>query len=375
MPNTHEIHTSERKSFKACRRKWNWIFRENYYPTTTAKPLEFGIAYHKAMETFYNPETWKMDREVIGELAVKVFVDECEKQRRAFLQDMDSTYLEEDVQQDYDDRVELGSGMLRYYYKKIHPVVDKGFKPIDVEVAFEVPIPNPETGEPLRCKCHNEIIYYAGRIDMLAEDDFGDYWIFDWKTAARLSGDNDEYLYLDDQISSYVWALRKKLNLPVQGFVYVEQKKGFPQEPKPNKTRRLGCLYSVSKTQEVEYETYLQAIKENDTDAYQSGAYDEYLEWLKVEGPKFYDRFQIVKSPKELEEIEYNLSLEAMDMTDPDLRIYPSAGRFGCNFCAFRQVCLGKNMQEDYVYTLETLFEKREHYYVRENETTEQKEM
>jgi hypothetical protein len=54
----HEIHTSERKSFRACRRRWDWLFRGHYYPVETAKPLEFGIAYHKAMEVWYNPDTW-----------------------------------------------------------------------------------------------------------------------------------------------------------------------------------------------------------------------------------------------------------------------------------------------------------------------------
>jgi hypothetical protein len=60
-------------------------------------------------------------------------------------------------------------------------------------------------------------------------------------------------------------------------------------------------------------------------------------------------------------------------MIDPNLRIYPSAGRFGCSFCAFRQPCLEANSQGDVMFTLEQLFEKREHYYVRQEASTESK--
>lgn len=59
---THEIHTSERKSFRGCRRRWDWIFRGNYYPVVTAKPLEFGIAYHLAQG--YGSPTQSEDVEV-----------------------------------------------------------------------------------------------------------------------------------------------------------------------------------------------------------------------------------------------------------------------------------------------------------------------
>jgi len=87
----------------------------------------------------------------------------------------------------------------------------------------------------------------------------------------------------------------------------------------------------------------------------------------------YYQRFQIHKSEEELEQIVINIGLEALDMIDPKIRVYPSAGRFSCQTCAFRQPCLGRNRQEDYTYTLKTLFEQREHYYVREEASTESK--
>jgi hypothetical protein len=404
----HEIHTSERKSFRACRRRWDWIFNDRYYPLVTAKPLEFGTAFHAAMEKYYDPDTWAWDREVVGALAIETFVKECEAQRKMALEQRGDTYLEEDVQADYDERVELGKGMLKYYVKDVAPKLDKGWKPVQVEIEFMLPIPNPETGDAVMwCRCwqcweryyvwygkqpledRNKIgspdgafnthtppswfkglpIVYAGRIDMLAQAADGSLWIFDWKTARTVS-EKYEFLYLDDQVASYVWALRK-LGLNVRGFIYHEQKKAFPQAPVKNKVRRLGRIFSVSKTQDTDYQSYLEAIKEEDAEAYEGGLYDEYLTYLEEQGILFYMRHQIYKSDAEIQETERNIGYEALDMTDPNLRIYPSPGRFGCNFCAFQEPCKEKNAQGDYLYVLNSLYVRREHYYLREKPSTE----
>lgn len=391
----HEIHTSERRSFRGCRRRWDWIFRESYYPVITAKPLEFGTAFHLAMETYYNPDTWNWDREIVAAYAIKAFTEKCMAQKQKALNATNQVALDPDVEADYAERVLLGQGMLKYYFEQVAPTLDKGWHPVKVEIEFMVPIPHPETGDGMWCKCDvcwnkwfdkfsgepdfqdnrrgwfGLPVVYAGRLDMLAEDDAGDYWIFDWKTARNVSKD-DEFLYLDDQVGSYPWALWK-LGIKVRGFIYHEQRKGFPQPPKKNKQRRLGCLFSVAKNQDVDYETYLAAIQAEDAQAYEQGYYDEMLTWLQEAGVEYYKRHQIHKSQDELLEIEQNIGWEALDMIDPNIRIYPSPGRFGCTYCAFRQPCLEKNARGDYQYALDTLFERREHYYIREEPSTESK--
>lgn len=409
---SHEIHTSERKSYRGCRRRWDWHFRQNWTPQGMAPPLEFGIAFHKAMEVIYDPETWDMDKEVVGELAVKTFVDECQKQKKKYLLESNEPALEDAVEEEYKGRVELGKGMLRYYYREQLPKHPDGFRPVKVEIPFEVPIMHPDTGQPLMCKCdkcwdmfnlqqkkdapvpvtvgggfNNPTedwvenisdesadpreswpglpVTYAGRIDCIGIDENGDYWIIDWKTAAQISKD-EEFLYLDDQIGSYVWALRMILNLPVRGFIYHEQKKGYPKPPEQNKQRRLGRLYSVNKQADTDYETYLATVKEHDADAWKEGLYDDHLAFLRNEGTVFYKRFVIFKTDEELEEIGINIGHEAIEMTDPNIRVYPNAGRFACKFCAFRQPCLGKNRRDDYTYTLQTLFRKEPPYWYRQ---------
>lgn len=384
----HEIHTSERKSFRACRRRWDWLFRDNYYPKVTAKPLEFGVAFHKGMEVYYDPATWNDPREIVQQEAIKAFVDSCEEQKTKAILEFGHLYLENEQEQDYAERVELGRGMLNYYFTRVAPQEDIGWVPVKVEIGFMVAIPNPETGEEaIWCKCdhcwekiiawgekgnfaptNRDIwiglpVVYAGRLDMLAQDHNGAYWIFDWKTARSIAEKYD-FLYLDDQVASYVWALRK-LGLKIMGFVYHEQRKGFPLPPKKNVNRRLGRMFSVAQNQDTGYDIYLETVSTEDNEAYEAGLYDDFLEFLKNDGIIYYMRHQIAKSDAEMEETERNIGFEALDMIDPSLRIYPSPGRFGCNFCAFQTPCIEANSQGDYKFALNTMFEIKEPYYVR----------
>lgn len=396
----HSIHTSERRSFRGCRRRHNWIYRHRYYPTVTPKPLEFGVAYHAAMEVYYDPQTWDQ-RDVAASLALVKFKQVCKEQLTAY-ERMNGPAAPE-VEEDYAERLELGLGMLRYYFKFTSPQYDNGFRPVKVEIGFEVPITGPN-GETVWCKCdlcfaemktywlregyteenvrthlapnwQGLPVTYGGRIDALVEDHDGNYWVVDWKTAARLAGIDpgaeDDFLYLDDQITSYCWALWV-LGIRVQGFVYHEQKKAYPLEPEPLKRARLDGLFSQSKSLPTTYEVYKRTVEENDPVGFQSGAYDSHLAWLKEEGYRFENRRQIHRTVHELEEAGKNIYLEALDITDPNLRIYPSPGRYACAFCAFQQPCLGQNRGEDYEYSLETMFDKRErHYYQKQALSTD----
>ena len=425
---THSIHTSERRSFRACRRRWKWLFTDHLYPTVTPKPLEFGSAFHKGMEAWYEPTTWNKDPETRQTLATLAFVNLCNEQKAKYLQ-LNDGRIDPAVEQDFDERLELGRGMIKYHCEQVSPRLDQSFTPVAVEIEFEVPITSPEgvasngvriaKGMQLWCKCdncftmwmnspHGEAhhsewlarqqrpstyddphmghfdghqskqyyrqmgwqglpVTYGGRIDMFAADEHGRYWVFDWKTAARLSGQeetdsSDDFIYLDDQITSYVWALWV-LGLNVAGFVYHEMKKGYPKEPEPNTRLYQGRWYSVNKQQDTSLEIYHRTISENDPAGLASGAYDEFLEWLKQSGPRYYSRKQVHRNETELINAGVNIYLEALDMVDPNLRLYPSPGRFGCTTCAYRQPCLGLNRGEDVEYLLDTTFEKRPHRY------------
>lgn len=404
----HSIHVSERKSFRGCRRRWSWIFRDMWYPPITAKPLEFGVAYHKAAEYWYDPDFWGNDRDVRMIETLQVFRNECKRQMLEYKHKVNTGLVQqfesdEDVESDYKARIELGQGMLREMFKQSAELDHETYTPVGVEVKFEVPIKT-EDDQTLWCTCdrckkkfkafitnggwpewlegftHADEdwdeylerdwiglpVTFGGRIDMLAQDIYGRYWIFDWKTAARLStgdpGSPDDFLWFDDQITSYCWALWT-LGMDVAGFVYHEQKKAMAEEPEPLKRPYKGALYSQNKQKDYDYEVYKKTVEENDPSGFQAGVYDEYLEYLKEYGGVYYKRHTITRNEHELRAAGIAIAYEAEEMTNQNLRIYKSAGRFSCGNCAFKEPCLAIDRGEDYLYTLESLFEKRTKLY------------
>lgn len=391
----HSIHTSTRRAFRSCRRRWYWSDREMWFPKVTPPPLEFGVAFHKAMEAYYNPLMWGRSFLAQQGVALKAFSDECDRQLRRYRRLNGEPEVE--VLEEYKARKTLGLNMIKYYTSAVSPVYDRGFTPVRVEVPFEVLIRGPQ-GEIIRCTCdqcwkrfRNYLIRngqtpqqrkpenffglpvtYGGRLDMLAQDDIGRYWIFDWKTTSRLldEGKEESFLELDDQVASYVWALRTAYGIPVAGFVYVEIKKAYPQPPEELSRVYKGRKFSTNKQFLTTYQIYRNHVQVHDPDGYHNGLYDDHLAWLRDEGPRFHQRHQIHKNEHEIEEVGKNIYLEARDMIE-NPRIYPQPGRWSCPSCLYRQPCLGMNQGEDWQYMLETMFEKREKHYWEEEPSTE----
>jgi hypothetical protein len=325
------------------------------------------------METFYDPETWSTtSKEEKASRAILAFTDECERQRANFLEATNQERVMVAEGDDYSERIDLGIGMIEHYANYIHPVEDDWFRPVMVEVPFQVPLNNPRTGEPIRCftpgtnegQCGQfhpvgALVTFDGRVDMLIEDIAnGGYFVWDHKTAASIQ-QNDNYLQLDDQVGGYSWALRSVLGLDVRGFIYAEYRKDYPKPPALLKNTIKGRNFSTNKQQGTNLAVFLEHVKKYDFDSYSNGCYDEFIGWLKSkDAPVFHKRFPIIKTPYELDQIGYNVSMQAVEMTTPSLPIYPAPGRYTCSGCGYYTPCNGKNRGEDYDYTLSTLYRK-----------------
>lgn len=387
----HSIHTSERKAFRACRRRWNWSYRQGFHPTVMPKPLEFGIAWHVAMETWYNPDTWKTDRKLAYAKTVGIFMKTLDDQLKRY-EELNGTPDDETLQ-DYLERRTLGLKMIDYYCLRISPLLDKDLTPLAVEIPFEVDME-------FDCKCNRcwdlfvnfELkndkswtsirkrsedagsigamdewrsewkglpVTFGGRIDAIFQDSEGRILVFDWKTTARILDGEDEaaFLQLDDQVGGYPVALYK-LGRQVDGFIYHEQKKAIPEPPEQLKRMYKGKMFSTGKDKNVEYTTFLNTIMKEDLYAYNNGLYDEYLEYLMGPmAPKFYQRHTILKTDTQMNNFWEDLKLEAEDMLQ-NPNVYPQASRFSCNSCLYRQPCEAKNRGEDAQYLLDTMFTK-----------------
>jgi len=387
MANTHEIHTSEIRSFLGCRRRWNWAYRDRIVPDTPARPLQFGIAFHVAMETFYDPDTWSQTTaEEKTKRAIDAFINECEKQRLAYLKATGQTSLLQADGDDYAERIDLGIGMLEWYGKQIHPKEDYWFKPVMVEVPFQVPIIDPSTGEPLRCYAppvdfsgfiehsdHGEclrtcgqvhpygaVVTFDGRIDAIMQDLVnGGYLLWDHKSAAQIRKD-DRLLQLDPQVNGYMWAAVVGLQMDVRGFLYVEYRKDYPKPPAPLTKSYKGRKFSTNKTSPTDLENFTRTVQRFDPPGYKAGVYDEFIAWLQgPEAPTYHRRFTILKDKKNLKSIGQQLYDIASDMISQDLTIYPNAGHFSCSGCAYYTPCLSMFLGEDHQHALSSTPFKR----------------
>lgn len=352
----HEIHNSERKSFRSCRRRWDWAYRDGYVPMEPEPALTFGIAFHRGLETFYNPDAWTAtDVEEKLTAAIEAFLVECNIQKQQYLKDHSLRELPEEKEDEFLNSLDLGSGMLAYHAQFVHSDFDDWFKPVMVEIPFEVPLMDPDrpgmllhcTNSPACGQTHSNdpnsddsIVVYAGRVDALMEDlRYGGYFVWDHKTASLLAKD-EEFLQLDDQVGGYSWALSVMLNLDVRGFIYAESRKDFPRPPRLLKRMHKGCLFSTSMTQATSIEIFEPYVAKHDPEAFIAGKYDEYLEFLRsAAATQFSQRFTVIKSDEELFNIGENIAVEAADMVRSP-RIYPNVSRFHCKSCKYRQPCI-----------------------------------
>ena len=373
----HEIHVSEIREFQKCHWAWSWKYVEKLYPYTSAEPLEFGTAMHAGMEARYDPNHYAQT-EVAEALAIVKFNETNQKQfetakKRAGI------FFDESLIEQYENRRSLGIRMLEYYFTEISKQ-EHDFTPIAVEQNFIVPIP-------ILCYCEQCDIRWnkwisdndydgpyrfvglpvvlEGKIDLVLQYENGKVWVRDWKNIGRFS-DSVEWLENDLQLNLYLWALWK-LGADIGGFEYFESKKMVPETPEPMKRRSSGRLYSVDKTKPYIYDTYLAEIESGDPVAHGQGLYDEYLTWLKVDGPQFYRMTKVRKSQFAMEAMEEFLRAMAHDILQSRVhtdRQYPSPTKFGCLYCEFRQPCIERMNGQPYDDMIDALFvRKKKHYY------------
>ena len=379
MTTSHQIHTSEVRSFLGCRRRWDWSYRERIVPETSPKPLQFGIAFHVGMEAFYNPEDWSQTTpNEKTTTAVGTFIQECERQRNEFLKATNQTTLLHADGDDYQDRIDLGIGMLEWYGLQIHPKHDTWFKPVMVEVPFQVPIVNPSTDEELRCwappanryedeeltgeerrrTCgqvheYGAVVTFDGRIDAIMQDLVnGGYLLWDHKSAAQIRKD-DRLLHLDPQVNGYTWAAAVGLDIDIRGFLYVEYRKDYPKPPEVLTRPYKGRRFSTNKSSPTDYENFTQTVQRFDPQGLAAGRYDEFIAYLQSpEAPVFHKRCPILKTRKNLKSVAQQIYDIAKDMISQDLSIYPNAGTYSCSGCAYYTPCLAKFLGEDYQHSL-----------------------
>lgn len=338
------IHTSDRKTFKRCRRKYGLASKleRGLQPKRPNNILWLGTGVHHALQLYYeangkvNP--WKVFEEWADEEIARIT-------KESGMWDEELKVMREVV--------ESGRDLLIHYEKWASTEDD--FEPFKMEVMFSLPITDPETGKPLMVE-HPETgidipVVYEGRFDGIVKDSMGHYWVLEHKTAKSFTM-WDDILPLDEQITAYIWAAEYLYDIPVEGVIYNGLRKKAPTIPQVLKN---GKGLSKNKAIDTTYEVYMQEILKNDFDPED---YTEILDILKAKGNKFFRREFVRRTPEELATCREQIFYEAVDMLTAK-SLYPNPTK-DCSWdCDFYQVCVLMQNKGDVEPILADMYEPR----------------
>jgi len=341
------IHTSDRGSFKSCRRKWAWSSHMGRFlePTVKASPLWFGSAFHYALEDVHGYQRYASGAEALLDYAR-----------------VTQTLEPKSLPWDFEELKVLGVEMMNYYdlwrkSRKDYPtyVVD-GIPQCEVRFEIELPL-----HADLLEAAELDMVVYRGTFDRIAIDpDTGLLWIVEYKTAKMLE---TRHLANDPQVSAYCWAASVVYDIPVAGVIYQQHLKESPRVPRMLSNGTL----SLDTKQKTTHRMYRQALLDiyGDPKVFPNKYIAVLNELAKKEGPEsdaFIRRDRIDRSRMQIESEGIKILMEAADMIDPNLRLYPSPGRMTCLMCNFLSPCISVDDGSDFESELNdpTLYRKRE---------------
>lgn len=336
------IHTSDRRMFKRCRRKYSLAsnLERGLEPKRPNSILWLGTGVHKALELWYASNLTESLPELF---ASWVNEERARLAKDAFMGEVD------------DSASEIGLEILSHY-EKVYGEADKKYKPYKMEVMFSIPIANPDTGEQLfvlHPATGEEVpVTYDGRLDGILEDEDGYFWILEHKTARSFS-DWDVKIPMDEQISSYIWAAEYLFGINIKGVIYNGLRKTSPRVPELLKS---GKGLSKNKAIDTTYEVYLQAILDNDLNP---DDYTEILDHLKTKGNAFFRRDYVSRSKDEVIQQQLQIYQEAKDMLSVE-NYYPNPTR-DCSWdCDFKEVCSILQARGDAEPVIDMMYQQRE---------------
>ncbi len=325
---TAVIRTSDRGSFKGCRRRWSLSshLSRNLEPVQLASPLWFGTGIHYAFEDHFSGKFRQYD--TITD-AFQAYVNATLKQGRSHLPD------------DWKELTEMGHGMLEYYYKYWtigrDPLTTFEVDGIpQVEINFLVDLPfNPQDLYP---DSPYDKVVYSGTIDRITIDELGLLWLVDYKTAKTLKV---SHFANDPQVTAYCWAASHLYDRPIGGMIYWQLLKQAPTPPEPLVSGKI----STNKNQRTSRVMYKEALQL----AYGSleGSPPENVDFLNrlamqedENQDPYIRRDTIFKNQASLEAEGAKILLELEDMLNPNLPMYPNVTFLCPAMCPFYEVCV-----------------------------------
>lgn len=343
---TAVLRTSDRIMFRRCRRRWGWNshLKMNLGPKTNAGPLWLGSGFHYALEDLHG--------EKIYGSAVRAF------QAYSFAT---REYKREQVPGDWRELQELAKGMLEYYedtwllYRDpFKTFIFNDIPQVEVNFRVDVPFDAQHFGY--------EKVVYSGTLDRVIVDEYGQLWIVEYKTAKQIQ---TMHFAIDPQVSNYCWAGQRLYGQPIAGVIYIQFRKDIPKLPKVLSSGKL----SVDTKQLTTHALYRAALKNiygADFTVWPVANLDFLNELARretSESDAFVRRDRVYRNEFNGQVEGTKILLEAEEMLNPDLALYPNPTRDCPHMCPFYQPCNAMDDGGDYEYELSMLMGQRDPQY------------
>jgi hypothetical protein len=319
------LHTSDIRRFKACRRQWRYSSPLWYAkaPKKTPAPLARGKVWHKGFEPLYASETL-----YDGEYAAGVF-------REAYLDVVrhdranGATYEAEEI----NEALNMGATILPMYAAWAKK--NDNFKVIEAEQRYQIPL----------IETDDTIVNFTWRADQIIEKR-GKWWIHDFKTVGTLPTD-PSFLDFDEQITGYLKASELYFQRPFVGAVFTYILAVQPSEPELTLKGKLSMDKRMRTTPEIYYRKLLEL-------GLDPREYKDFLQHLNQR--QWFVRFEIMKTAAEKDILWEEHKRLALQMIDPGVFIYKAPKPLECQMCSFKSPCLVENTGRNFEIILENEF-------------------
>lgn len=339
------IRTSDRISFRRCRRRWAWgsHLRANLGPLQNADPLWMGSGFHFALEDFHGDQRFGS-----AAIAFEAYALASIEHNRA------------KVPADWKALTTLATAMLDYYQnfwlRSRDPLKTwywNGKPQVEVNYRIEIPWERGHHGF--------DRVICSGTLDRVIVDEWGQLWIVEYKTAKAIQ---TLHLGLDPQVTNYCWAGNQLYDRPIAGVIYQQHLKDIPEPPK---ILANGTI-SADKRQRTTRTLYRSALINLYGDVLKAPKVNvDTLNHLTMketqESDIFVRRNKAERNEHQCQAEGTKILMEAEEMLNPDLPLYPNPTRDCVYLCPFNGPCVGLDAGEDWEGELKALMVTRDPVY------------
>jgi hypothetical protein len=296
--NPIEFSWSEIKTFQRCPKQHEYKYVQGLVPKQRQRPLFLGSWVHAALESYYKQGDWK--------IGYKEYLDQYNKlmkEEQDLLNRRSKGTLPELV-------VSIIKSYLWYYR-------EESWKILAVEEKFKVTV----TFGGLK-------FTIKGIIDLVIEDENGDIWVIDHKTASAIP-DPTSFHAMDPQLMIYPWATKQVLDLEPRGIIYNYIQSKAPTVPQLLKNG------GISKRKvRTDYPTLVRFLKASGQDL---------ADWVGVLRPlkrrsPFLRRYKLPREPQVTKEILRDVLTVATHIAQ-DKHRSRTITRDCARMCSFHDLC------------------------------------